>query len=357
MTDLKPLRNQIDTIDQQIVALLNDRVRLASEIGRVKTSLGAEIYVASREEEVFQKLAAINQGPLDEKAIRAIYRQIISAAIALERPLCVAYLGPEGTYTQQAALKNFGASVRYHPLATVPDVFTAVGRGDADYGVVPVENSTQGTVISTLDMLVESDLRIAAQIHLPIAHCLISGSPLEKIREVQSKDNALGQCRQWLARMLPHAELVECASTAQAVLNARDQMGVAAIASRVAADLYGVPVVNENINDKADNVTRFLVIGRQSPPAMGKERDKTSLVFTLHSVPGSLMRALSFFADRQINLVKIESRPSRQKMWDYLFYIDVVGHHEEAAVRDAISDLRTFCPMVKWLGSYPNTDL
>lgn len=353
--DIQSLRSDIDKIDRQTIELLNARVRLAAEIGRLKEASGAEIYVPSREEEVLQKLARLNNGPLDERAIRAIWRQIISAALALERRLSIAYLGPEATYTHQAALKNFGSCAEYVPCGAVPDVFVAVRRGDTDYGVVPVENSTQGTVFTTLDMLVEENLQIVAQIYLEIAHCLISRSPLDHIREVHSKDNAIGQCRQWLARMLPNVELIETGSTAQAVQYARDHPEAAAIASSVAAELYGVPIVKDNVNDKSDNITRFLVIGRKSPSPLGNGQDRTSIVFTLHSEPGTLLRALTYFAGRNINLVKIESRPSRQKLWDYLFYVDLVGHFEDENIRAAFEDLRRSCPMVKWLGSYPDT--
>jgi chorismate mutase/prephenate dehydratase len=240
-------------------------------------------------------------------------------------------------------------------MASVPDVFTAVRRGEADYGVVPVENSTQGTVISTLDMLVESELTIVAQIYLDIAHCLISQSPLEQIRSVHSKDNALGQCRQWLARMLPGVELVESASTAASVELAAKDPTVAAIASSIAAELYGVPIVHENVMDRQNNVTRFLVIGKQPTPRLGEGRDKTSLVFSLHDEPGSLLKALLSFSSRGINLCKIESRPSRRKVWDYYFYVDIIGHRGDPPVVEALAELERMCPVLKWLGSYPNT--
>lgn len=352
---LQQLRTDIDAIDREIITKLNERVKLAQKVGHIKLQEGLEVYVPSREEEVFGKLTANSQGPLSERAIRRIYREIISAAIALEKPLRVAYLGPEATYTHQAALKNFGTSVEYIALSSVPDVFAAVRRGDADYGVVPVENSTQGTVISTLDMLVESELTIVAQIYLQIAHSLISQSKLDGIRSVHSKDNALGQCREWLARMLPGVELVESASTAAAVEYAAANPTAAAIASNIAADLYNVPVVSENIMDKTDNVTRFLVIGKQPTPRLGKGRDKTSLVFSLHDEAGSLLKALLSFSSRGISLCKIESRPSRRRVWDYYFYVDIVGHREDAVVQEALEELKRMCPVLKWLGSYPNT--
>ena len=353
--DLDALRKEIDKIDQELLERLNKRVKLAQQVGHYKLERGMEVYVPSREEEVFGKLSANNAGPLPDKAVRHIYREIISAAIALEKPIKVAYLGPEATYTHQAALKNFGSSIPYMPMNSVPDVFTAVRRGDADYGVVPVENSTQGTVISTLDMLVESELTIVAQIYLYIAHCLISQSPLDKIESVHSKDNALGQCRQWLSRMLPGVELVESASTAASVQYCKKNSKAAAIASSVAAELYGVPIVEENIMDKTDNVTRFLVIGKAPTPMLGGGRDKTSLVFLLHDEPGSLLQALQLFSGRGISLKKIESRPSRRRPWDYYFYVDIIGHQDEPDVKAALSDLEKICPILKLLGSYPNT--
>jgi chorismate mutase/prephenate dehydratase len=355
--DLDSIRKEIDAIDQELLERLNRRVELAQKVGHIKLEKGMEIYVPSREEEVFGRLTASNQGPLTETAVRSIYREIISAAIALEKPIRVSYLGPEATYTHQAALKNFGSSIHYMSMGSVPDVFTAVKRGETDYGVVPVENSTQGTVISTLDMLVEAELTIVAQIHLQIAHCLISQSPLEKIEQVLSKDNALGQCRQWLARMLPSVELVEAASTAAAVEAAAQRPEVAAIASSIAAELYKVPIIEENIMDRTDNVTRFLVIGKRPKPRIGECEYKTSLVFSLHDEPGSLLKALLSFSTRGINLNKIESRPSRRRAWDYYFYVDIVGHLEDAPVKDALKELERLCPILKWLGSYPNTHL
>ena len=351
--DLDQLRREIDLIDQEIIERLNERVKLAAQVGHVKLAEGKEVYVPSREEQVFGKLSAHSKGPLSDRAIRSIYREIISAAIALEKPLNVAYLGPEATYTHQAALKNFGSSIDYQPMAAVPDVFTAVKRGDADYGVVPVENSTQGTVISTLDMLVEAELTIVAQIYLEISHCLISQSSLDEITEVHSKDNALGQCRNWLARMLPGVDLVEASSTAAAVKLAAEQPQIAAIASKTAADIYGVPVQNEAIQDKRDNITRFLVIGRQPTPRLGEGRDRTSLVCSVHNEAGALLKVLLSFSSRGINLVKIESRPSRRRLWDYYFYVDILGHHDDEDVQGALAELNRLCPYVKWLGSYP----
>ncbi len=354
--DLEALRKKIDAVDLEIIERLNARVRLADEVGQAKLKQGAQTYVPSREEKVFERLLAANPGPLTPAALKSIYREIISASIALQKELRVAYLGPEAAYTHQAALKNFGSSLKFQPCATIPDVFAAVERGEADHGVVPVENSTEGAVFHSLDMLTETELKIVAQVYLPIEHCLISREPMEKIRLVYSRDQGLGQCRDWLRRNLPKAQVEAVESTSAAVLRAKDAPGAAAIASRLAAELYGVPVVASGIQDMADNVTRFFVLGRHVSPPLSQGRDKTSLVFSLHDKPGALLQALEPFSSRGVNLSKIESRPSRQKAWHYYFFIDCIGHWEDAAIQEAVTALKRDCPFVKWLGSYPNVN-
>lgn len=354
--DLDSIRQKIDTIDRSLIDQLNERLCLAREIGKVKLRNGDEIYVPQREEEVLQKLLTVNQGPLTEKALRAIYREIMSASIALEKNTVVAFLGPEATYTHQAAIKKFGASLAYQPLSTIPDVFTAVEKGEADYGVIPVENSTEGAVIHSLDMLVESNLTIVAQVYLEISHNLISGSPLGDIETVYSKDQALWQCRRWLQMNLPNAELREATSTARAVQIVKESPRAAAIASSLAAEIHGVPVVAANIQDKADNITRFLVIGKASSGPVRNGQNKSSFVVSISDEVGALQRAIAPFAARGINLTKIESRPSRKKPWDYYFFIDALGHFEDAEVKEALREVREFCPLVKWLGSYPNVE-
>jgi chorismate mutase/prephenate dehydratase len=355
--ELSDLRKEIDRIDREIVTLLNDRIRLASDVGRLKEESGKSIYDPAREEDVFTALAKLNEGPLTDRALRLIYREIISAMISLEKKIVVAFLGPEATYTQQAAVKNFGSSVQYQALGTIGDVFSAVERGEADYGVVPIENSTEGSVEEAIDTLVDTDLRIVAQIHLEISLCLISHSGFKEIASVHSKDNALGQCRQWLGRMLPHADRVKMDSTARAVQFAAENRTAAAIASKLAADIYEVPIVGEKIQDKTDNFTRFLVMGKTDSGRLGEGRDKSSFVISLKDEAGALQRALEPFSKRGINLCMIESRPSRRKLWDYFFFIDLEGHYEDSNVRKAVDELESSCSMVKWLGSYPNTKI
>src|SRR5664279_1452647 len=247
--NLNSLRQKIDRLDTRIVGLLNQRLSLVAHIGRLKRNKDGRIFVAEREDQVVRKVCSQNQGPLKDAALRAIYREVMSAAIALEKPLLIAYLGPEATNTHQAAIKKFGASVDYHGMATIADIFTAVEKGEADYGVIPIENSTEGSVRDALDQFVDSDLKVVAQIYLEIIHALISTSPLEKIEKVYSKDQALAQCRHWLQRHLPHAQLIDAPSTSRAVQLAKEEPGTAAIASEMAAEHYGVPVVERNIQD------------------------------------------------------------------------------------------------------------
>lgn len=355
--DLAPIRAQIDTLDRQIVELLNQRLALAAEIGKVKRSQGGQIYVAEREDAVFRKVSDLNAGPIKNDALRAIYREIMSAAIALEKPLLIAYLGPEATNTHAAAMKKFGASVDYHAMATISDIFTAVEKGEADYAVIPIENSTEGSVRETLDSFVESDLKIASQIYLEISHALISNSNLEKIEKVYSKDQALAQCRHWLQRHLPHAQLIDAPSTARAVQIAKETSGTAAIAGELAAQFYEMPVVARAIQDKADNTTRFFVLGKKPSGPVGGGRDMTSFLISLgdeaSAKSGALLKMLMPLAERGINLSKIESRPSKKRPWDYYFFIDVKGHFDDPAMKQALAELKAFCPVVKWLGSYP----
>ena len=344
----------VDALDLKIVQLLNQRVQHAGEIGKIKHANGADYYDPTREAQVMAKVARLNPGPINNRTLQSVYREVISGSIALEKKLVIGYLGPEATYTHQAAIRNFGVSLDYRAIKAIPDVFAEVESGSADYGVVPIENSTEGAVFHSMDMLVESDLHICSQVYLPIEHCLISQSPLDQITEVRSKDQALGQCRDWLRTKLPNANLVDVVSTAEAVCTAKKDAAVAAVASELSAQRYDVPIQARSIQDKDDNVTRFLVIGKTRAKPLGDGRDKTSLVISLNDEPGALEKTLRPFASRGINLSKIESRPSRKKAWDYLFFIDFIGHYEDELTQAALAELEEHCSFVKWLGSYPN---
>lgn len=351
---LDHLRTEIDRIDRELMRLLAERQRIAVAIGETKRGAGRAIYAPDREEAVLRKLESIAPEELNAGAVRGIFREIISASVGLQLSKPVAFLGPEGTFTHQAALKNFGHGVELRPVRTIDDVFASVDAGEYDYGVVPVENANEGSVVRTLDLLAEANLKIVAQIYLPIEQCLIGNGPLEGVRKIVSKDIAIEQCRGWIARHLPQAELVPVESTAAGVRLAANDPSVAAIASTVAAEMEHVPVLARAIQDSRDNVTRFLVIAREANPPCADCEDKTSVVLSLRHRPGALQHALEPFARRGINLTRVESRPARGRAWEYLFFIDFIGHWNAEGVRAVFAELEPVCERVKWLGSYPN---
>jgi chorismate mutase/prephenate dehydratase len=352
--NLDDIRTQIDDIDGKLLDLLSDRAELVHQVGLVKKRDGLQIYAPEREESLLRRLIERNQGRLPEKSIRAIYREIMSAALALEDDLKIAYLGPEGTWTHQAAIKKFGHSVAYSSQPNFAEVFDQVVRRQADYGVVPIENSTEGAVSHTLDLFVDSPLQICAQILLRIENGLMASIPKEQIKTLYSHPQVFGQCRNWILRNFPEADLVEVSSTTRAAQLAKDNasQGAAALGGALAAEMNGLTMLEASIQDRATNTTRFLVIGEKTCPPTG--RDRTSLLFAIHDRPGSLVRALQAFDQFQINMSKIESRPSKRKDWEYVFYVDLAGHCNDAAVADAIEELEKHCSMVKLLGSYPD---
>lgn len=353
--NLGDIRTQIDDIDGKLLDLLSARADLVHQVGEVKKRDGLQIYAPEREESLLRRLIELNSGRLPEKSIRAIYREIMSAALALEDDLKIAYLGPEGSWTHQAAIKKFGHSVGYSPQPNFAEVFDQVARRRADYGVVPIENSTEGAVSHTLDLFVDSPLQICAQILLRIENSLMAAVPRDQIKTLYSHPQALGQCRNWILKNFPDADLVEVSSTTRAAQLAKENAaeGAAAIGSPLAAELYGLTMIEESIQDRATNTTRFLVIGEKTCPVTGN--DRTSILFAIHDRPGSLVRALQAFDQFHINMSKIESRPSKRKDWEYIFYVDLSGHCDDPALRDAITELEKHCSMVKLLGSYPDT--
>ncbi|GAB4262208.1 MAG: prephenate dehydratase [Deferrisomatales bacterium] len=349
---LDKLRRAIDEVDRRILELLNERARLALEVGRVKQASGAVYYAPSREEDLLRKLQQVNPGPFPGSAIRAVWKEIISASLALEHPLVVAYLGPQATFTHQAGLKRFGLSARYQPARTIGEVFDQVEKDKADYGVIPVENTTEGVVSHTLDMLLRSDLKIVAEVYLRVTHYLMNRSGrLEDVGRVYSHPHALAQCRRWLEEHLPDVPVFDASSTAQAARIASEDPQVAAIAGELASGLYGLEVVEGRIEDNPNNFTRFLVIGREIPEPSG--RDKTSLVFAVKDEVGALYHMLRPFYESQVNLTKIESRPMREEAWQYVFFVDCEGHVTDPAVEAALGALEKRCRFLKILGSYP----
>jgi len=321
-------------------------------IGAIKIQQGQEIYAPHRELAVLQRVCRSNKGPITNESLRAIYREVMSSALSLEKTMTIAYLGPEATFTHQAAIQRFGASLRYLPLKTIAEVFAEVSKHRADYGVVPVENSTEGVVTHTLDMFVDSDLKIVAQLVLPIRHCLISRVARERIRKLYVHPQTLAQCRMWLQRHLPNVELIETSSNARSAELAARQPRAGALAGELAAEKYRVPVLEHNIQDSSANATRFLVLGRQGTPPTG--RDRTSILFSITDKVGALHSALAPFRRYKLNMTKIESRPSKRKAWEYLFFVDTDGHIADRKVARAIQLLQEHCQFVKVLGSYPN---
>jgi chorismate mutase / prephenate dehydratase len=352
---LDELRNRIDALDGDIVRLLNERATCAQQIGELKKHSDTPIYVPERERSVFAKLAKNNQaGPLSDASFQAIYREVISAIRALEKATSVAFLGPRDTFSHMAAIKVFGQSADYHPLPSFADVFMEVERKRIDYGVVPVESSMGGSVSDTLDHFITADIRIVNEVELHITQNLLSNSPQEKIRRVYSKDNALMQCRNWLRANLPQAELVEVSSTAEAARRAAEETGTAAIASRLAAQTYNLELLVERVEDAPHNFTRFFVLGKQAVARTGK--DKTSLVISVLDKPGALHNLLLPFASKGINLTRIESRPSKLRAWEYVFFVDLLGHIEDDKVKAVLEEISKHAKQIKVLGSFPHAE-
>jgi len=346
------LRKKIDQVDKKIIGLLNQRASLALKIGHEKNLGNHGVYVPSREKDIFQRISSVNRGPLSEEALHSIYREILSASRSVEAPIKVAYLGPEASFTHMAAREQFGSMATFVPLASIADLFQEVSQGRVDYAVVPIENSTEGVVAHTLDMLVEADVRISAEVCLEIhLHLLSRSGRFEEVQRIVSHPQALAQCRRWLASHCPNIRVEEAASTAQAAQLAARDPTMAAVASSVAKDFYGLEVIEPNIEDHANNITRFLVIGDLEPPPSGD--DKTSIVFSVKDEVGILHRMLEPFARNRINLTKIESRPLKNKPWEYLFFLDMEGHKDEPRIRRALKKLESSCLFMKVLGSYP----
>jgi chorismate mutase/prephenate dehydratase len=347
-------RQAIDQLDTQIVELLNKRTRHVLAIGEIKLKAGEEIYAPHRERAVFERVCARNSGPMTSEQLRSIYREIMSSALALEKTMIIAYLGPEATFTHQAAIRRFGSSLNYASQKTIADVFTEVGKKRADYGVVPVENSTEGVVTHTLDMFVDSDLKIVSQIVLPVQQCLMSNSPRTQIKKLYAHPQSLAQCRGWIQNHLPRVEIVETSSNARSAELAAREKHAAALGGILAADKYGLRILEQDIQDNAANATRFLVLGRQCSPPTGD--DRTSLMVSVADKSGALHQAIAAFRRFKINMTKIESRPSKRKAWEYFFFIDCAGHYQDAKVAKAIKLLGEHCNFVKILGSYPNVE-
>ncbi len=352
---ISELRKIIDGIDSELLRLLNQRAEVVLEIGRLKTEQNLDYHAPQREEEIYARLMAENPGPFPSPALRPVFREVISACLSLEHPLRVAFLGPRATFAHLAAMERFGLSAQFLAMRSIAEVFAEVEKGNADYGVVPVENSTEGVVTHTLDMFAASELKICGEILLEVSQNLLSRSgDLGAVTKVYSHPQAIAQSRRWIAEHLPHIPVLEATSTAAAAEMAAEDPSAAAVASEMAATLYDLNFAARRIEDHAGSFTRFLVIGRK--PAAPSDRDKTSLMVSIQDRVGGLYRMLKPFADHGINLTKIESRPSKRRLGEYVFYLDVEGNLAEPRVRRALEALRDESLMVKSLGSYPRAE-
>jgi chorismate mutase/prephenate dehydratase len=356
--DLSSVRDEIDRLDEQIQALISERARLAFRVRESKagSNKAVEFYRPEREAQVLRAVQERNEGPLSDREMLRLFREIMSACLAQQEPLKVAYLGPEGTFTQQAVHRHFGHSVHTISLPAIDNVFEQVQAGDADFGVVPVENSTQGIVSHTLDMFLLSDLKICGEIELRVHQNLLTlAKSLDQIERVYSHEQSLSQCKSWLRKHLPGVELIAVGSNSEAARRVRSTPESAAIAGRSAADVYGLPVLFSDIEDHPDNTTRFLVIGRQIFAPSGN--DKTTLLLSGHEGPGLLHSLLEPFRIHGLNMTRIESRPSRLGKWAYVFFVDVEGHAEDPSLAAALDDLAKVSKLSRVLGSYPRAVL
>ena len=348
---LEELRKKIDELDHQLVKLLNERARVVVEIGKLKTRTDKPVYSPDREKEVFARIAEANEGPLPDRCLVAIWRELMSGSFVLERPLRIGYLGPAGSFSHTASMLKFGQSVEYEPLVDITSIFDEVSKGHCDLGLAPVENTMGGGVIETLDALIDSNVKVCAEVLMAIHHSLLGNCSLEEIEKIYSKPEVFAQCRNWLSATFKEAQTVPVASTARAAQIVADEPRAAAIGSSVAAELYGLRIICENIEDIANNITRFLVISREDARPTGE--DKTAILFSTAHKAGALADVLDVFKRYDINMTNIESRPSKKRQFEYYFFVDFLGHRTEKNVQKGIEEAKKHCLQLSILGSFP----
>jgi chorismate mutase/prephenate dehydratase len=350
---LGELRKKIDSIDSKLVELLNERARIVIEIGKLKSQDNAPVYAPDREKAVFDKISKINTGPLPDKTLFAVWRELMSGSFYLERPLRIAHLGPEGSFSHTAAMIKFGQSVEYEGLADIRAIFDEVSKGHSDMGIVPIENSAGGGVRESLDAFIETDVMICGEIHMSIHHNLLANCLLEEIEKIYSQPEVFAQCRNWLSSMFKEAKTIPVASSAKAAKLAAEEPNSAAIASQIAAEIYGLKIMFADIEDIANNVTRFLIISKEDSQPTGD--DKTIVLFSTAHKTGALVDVLNVFKDYNINMTNIGSRPNRKREWEYYFFVDFLGHRTDTNVSKALSDARQHCLQLSVLGSFPRS--
>lgn len=351
---LGSLRQEIDELDKQIVHLLNERAKVVVRVGKAKKADGTPVYAPDRESAVLKRIAELNTGPLPPQTLQAIYRELMSGSFALEKVLRIGYLGPKGTFSHMAALRKFGTSVEYRPLPDIRAVFEEVARGHCELGLVPVENTSGGGIVDTLDCFIETHACVCGEVIVEIHHNLLARCAREDIRAVASKPEVFSQCRNWLSTGLDDVELIQVASSSRAAEMALERPTLAAIGSQLAAELYGLDIVFANIEDNPKNMTRFFIIATQ--PAKRTGNDKTAVMFSIAHKAGALVEVLSVFSRNGINLTNIDSRPSRRHNWEYVFFVDAEGHFEDPNFATALEEARSYCGELHVLGSFPRAD-
>ena len=353
---LEDSRKRIDELDAKLVELLNERARVVVEIGKLKSKADTPIYAPDREKAVFERIIKANNGPLPDSTLKAIWRELMSGSFFLERPLRIAYLGPQGSFSHSAAMLKFGQSVEYEAVTDIRSIFDEVSKSHSDLGVVPIENSAGGGVIESLDAFIESDVMICAEVHMAIHHNLLANCELEKIENIYSKPEIFAQCRNWLTSTFEETKTIPAPSSARAAQMAAKEPTAAAIGSKVAAELYGLKIICENIEDIANNVTRFLIISKNDAKPTGD--DKTALFFSTAHKTGALVDVLETFKKYGVNMTFIESRPSKKREWEYYFFVDVLAHKTDENMQKAVEESRQHCLQLSILGSFPkNTAL
>jgi chorismate mutase/prephenate dehydratase len=348
---LEDLRKKIDLLDTELIKLLNERANVVIEIGKLKNKGGGQIYSPDREQKIFERITQVNEGPLPDRCLRAIWREMMSGSFALERALRIGYLGPQGSFSHNAAILKFGQSVEYEALADILSIFDEVSKGHCDLGVVPVENTTGGGVIETLDAFVETNVKICAEVLMAIHHNLLANCSIDKIEKIYSKPEVFAQCRKWLSETFKEAQTISVASTAKAAQMAAEEENAAAIGSAVASELYGLKTVCANIEDISNNVTRFLVISKDDSRPTGD--DKTAILFSTAHKAGALADVLKVMKKYEVNLTNIESRPSKKRQFEYYFFVDFIGHRSEKRIQQMLEGAKEHCFQLSVLGSFP----
>jgi len=350
---LEELRKKIDAIDERLVELINERAQVVVQIGKLKEAGSEPIYVPHREKAVLDKIAELNKGPLPDKTLQAIWRELMSGSFVLERPLLIGYLGPQGSFSHNAAILKFGQSVDYEALADIRGIFEEVSKGHCDFGIVPIENSAGGGVRESLDAFVETDVMVCAEANMAIHHNLMANCPMSEIERIYSQPEIFAQCRNWLSVTFEETKTIPVASSSKAAQLAAEEAGSAAIASAIAAEIYGLKTLCQNIEDIGNNVTRFLIISRQD--AMPSGNDKTIILFSTAHKTGALVDVLNVFKEHDINMTNIGSRPNKKREWEYYFFVDLLGHREDENVKEALAEAKAHCLQLSVLGSFPRS--